>query len=137
MAEAMGIDEFDTAVQAIYKPLKGQIFQGYVQEKNTPAVSTGGPRDIVVVQDDEVCAIMQNIVRQVGLLEKDFEPDNAGEKLWKGITIVHGTKLWVVSFDGPDENEIQEFEVTNICVVTGLNWQQSYRAIVNITVASN
>ena len=129
---SLTLKELKTEVEAIYKPLTGKTFEGGIVETDTPAVSTGGPRDIVEVNDDDVCEIMQKIVTQVEKVSSRFEPNTRREKVWKGITLNPIPRLWVTPYEGDDDTTI--FTVKEIEVVTGLNWQNSYKALVNITL---
>ena len=125
---ALNLKQLVSKVKDIYRPLEGRKFQGYIDETNTPAVCTGGPRDIIVVEDDDVCEIMETIKSEIEELSED-------EIVWKGITEWDSEwKLWVESYDGPDT---QTFIVEGIKVVTGLNWQKDYKAMVNITVRAS
>ena len=120
----MTMEELVLEIKAIYKPLFGKTFQGSIHEKDTDAVSTGGPRDIVNVDDTDVCQIMGTIVQ---MIKSKFE-----ESVWKGITMSPTPRLWVTSYEGDEEETT--FTVDKIEVVTGLNWQMSYQAMVNITL---
>ena len=126
---SLTLKELVSEVEAIYKPLTGKTFEGYIYERNTPAVSTGGPRDVVVVNDYDVREIMQEIVAQIEKVSSRFEPEIRGEKVWKGITI---PKLWVESYEGADDTTT--FTVKEIEVLTGLDWKKTYKAMVNITL---
>ena len=126
---SLTLEELKSAVEAIYKPLTGKTFEGRIVETGTSAVSTGGPRDIVIVNDGDVRKIMQEIVTEIEKVSLRFEPDTRGEKVWKGITL---NRLWVKSYEGDDDTTI--FTVREIEVVTGLNWQNSYKVLVNITL---
>ena len=127
------LDQLVLEIKAIYDPLLGNTFEGSIHETNTTAVSTGGPRHVVNVHDvqvnEEVIELMKTIVAKVDEVSKKYEPFNPKEKVWKGITL-HNGRLWVKSLEenGPI------FRVANIEVVTDLNWQRSYHAIVNITL---
>ena len=113
-------------VEAIYRPLEGRKFQGNIDERNTTAVRTGGPRDTIVVKDDDVCEIMKKIKSDIEKLSEDAED----EIVWKGITGGSEWKLWVESYDGDDTQKTFIVETIEV-VVTGL---QYYKAMVNITV---
>ena len=124
----MDLKQLVSKVEDIYRPLEGRKFKGCIEEKDTKAVCTGGPRDIIVVKDDDVCEIMETIKSEIEELSED-------EIVWKGITEWDSEwKLWVESYDGPDT---QTFIVEGIKVVTGLNWQKDYKAMVNITVRAS
>ena len=130
---SLDLEELVSEVKAIYKPLRGKIFKGHIDERNNSAVCTGGPRDTVTVKDDDVREIIQEIVTQIEKISLRFEPEIPGEKVWKGITVDHrGPRLWVESYDGDDDTT--SFTVKKIEVVTGLNWQRSCKAMVNITL---
>ena len=125
------LEQLVSKVEDIYRPLEGRKFQGYIEEKDTIAVCTGGRRDIIVVEDDDVCEIMETIKSEIEELSEDAED----EIVWKGITGWGSEwKLWVKSYDGPDT---QTFIVEGIKVVTDLNWQKDYKAMVNITVCAS
>ena len=129
------LEELVSEIEAIYEPLLGKAFVGSIHERNTTAVCTGGPRDVVNVDDEDVCESMKTIVHEVEKVSKKFQPENAGEKVWKGITIdPYGNppRLWVKSYEGGSTTT--NFRVANIEVKTGLNWQRSYLAMVNITL---
>ena len=135
------LEQLVCEVETLYKPLLGMTFQGSIHEENTPAVCTAGPRDVVNVHDQGVIAPMATIVAGVEEVSKMFEPYNSNEKVWKGITFYNGPQLWVTSLAGSGPNfmvtyngDKTTFTVANIEVLTGLNWQKSYRAMVNITL---
>ena len=128
---ALTLKEFALEIEAIYQPLLGKTFEGSIDEKNTTAVCTGGPRDVVNVDNDDVCELMKTIVENITKVSSKFEPDNTNEKVWKGITM-NPPRLWVESYKGDEETK---FKVTNIEVLTDLNWQKPYKAMVNITLA--
>ena len=121
------LEQLKFEVEAIYKPLVGKTFKGFIQERNTTAVYTGGPRDIVTVCDVDVCELMAGIVEKIEKVSRRFEP---GKKVWKGI--VNDT-LWVKSYGGDGDDTT--FTVDAIEVLTDLNWQIPYKALVNITLA--
>ena len=130
---SLTLEDLVSEVKAIYKPLLGKSFEGEVQERDTSAVCTGGPRDIVAVHDYEVLQIMKDITNQIEVLSDKIEPQNGKEKVWKGITvrsyegIIEG-ELWVESYKGDNGDN---FTVSDYEVVKGLNWQKSYVAMVN------
>ena len=126
----MELEQFKTKIEAIYEKLRGLTFQGFINERNTTAVYTGGPRYVVNVNSQNVRDIMTIITMEIMELSKTYEPYDGQEKVWKGIT---GSQLWVKSYPGDDKTTT--FTVTSIEVVTGLNWQiPNYKAIVNITL---
>ena len=129
---AMSPKQLKSEIKAIYKQLKGKEFEGSIHERNTQAVSTGGRRDVVNVYDDGVRGIMERIESEIEELSEEFEPDCDEEIIWKGITLKPEPRLWVTSYDGDDDTAF--FKVASIEVVTGLNWQRSYKAMVNITL---
>ena len=117
---SLTLEELVSAVEAIYEPLTGKTFEGHIEEKDTSAVCTGGHRDVVVVEDEDMIEIMEEIVAQLG------------EEVWGGITLNPIPKLWVTSYEGADDTTI--FTVKEIEVLTDLNWQKPYDAMVNITL---
>ena len=130
---SLTLEEFKTHIETIYGPLLGQTFAGCVHQRNSQAVCTGGPRDVInVAAGDAICGVMSTIVHNI---KERFEPPGSGEIVWKGILANYDPyQLWVTPYAGDDCNTM--FTVANIEVVTGLNWQkQSYEAMVNITVA--
>ncbi|CAI7993414.1 hypothetical protein GBAR_LOCUS1250 [Geodia barretti] len=132
---SLSLEELVLEIKAIYEPLLGMTFEGSIHEENTPAVCTGGPRDVVNVRDQGVIGLMETIVDEVERVSKKVEPYNNEEKVWKGITPKKGpTKLWVKSLKETYKGDRTTFTVANIEVLTGLNWQKSYRAMVHITL---
>ena len=130
---SLDLEDLVSEVKAIYKPLRGKTFKGCIDERETTAVYTGGPRDIVIVEDDAVSKIMQQIVTQIEKISLKFQPETREEKVWKGITVDRrGSRLWVESYDGDDDTI--SFTVKKIEVVTELKWKKSYKAMVNITL---
>ena len=127
---SLTLEELALEIKAIYKRLRGQTFRGSIHERDTPAVCTGGTRDVVNVDDEEAIELMETIVDEVERVSMKFEPYNPEEKVWKGITLNPEPRLWVESLEGSGP----QFRVANIEVLTDLNWQKSYRAMVNITL---
>ena len=132
---ALTLAELESELETIYKPLIGKSFEGCIHERNTKAVCTGGPRDVVVVEDDDVGALMEEIVDKVEEVASKLEPDNGEEKVWKGIVQHYhlGPTLWVKPYEGDDDDT--SFTIADIEVLTGLNWvKKNYKAMVNITL---
>ena len=136
------LDQLKEVVEAIYKPLLGNTFKGCIIQKNSPAVCTGGPRDVVQVESQDIQLQMQDIEVIVDEVSKMYiqvsPPIPDGERVWKGITARnYPTKwLWVTPCkdDVPQFTEHQ-FTVQNIEVLTGLNWvKKNYVAMVNISL---
>ena len=125
---SLTLNQFKTEIEAIYEPLLGKAFVS-IHERRTEKVSTGGPRDIVSVDSPDVCKLMGRICVQIMEVSKKFEPHNLKEKVWKGII---NSTLWVLPYKGGDTDT--EFRVVDIEVVTDLEWKQSYKALVNITL---
>lgn len=134
----MDRDEFISRLKSIYKPLKGQEFEAECEESgNTSAMITGGPRDILVVQDQDTIAILGNIIDEVEKLQRKYNQLRGSpkdtERVWKGITDYGDFKLWVPPFKGSEDGL---FRVVGIRVLTDsdVNMQKEYIAIVNIMV---
>ena len=127
----MNLDQFASKIKVIYGLLEDSTFQAECVDRDTAKVLTGGPRDVLLIEDAHTCSIMEQIVDAIGDLEAQFDSHDPDEKVWKGITLYNEHKLWVHSYVGPDSGR---FRVTNIEVKTGLNWQKPYKALVNITV---
>ena len=130
MNTAMSLEDLESEIKAIYKQLEGKEFKGLIHERKTSAVCTGGPRDVINVYDAEVEGIMDSITSKIEQLSKKFEPESNDEMVWKSITMNPEPRLWVTSYHGDDDTEL--FTVKSIEVKTGLNWQKSYKAMVNI-----
>lgn len=138
---AMEFDEFISQVEEVYKPLEGLKFEAICEEKrNTSAVATGGPRDILTVQDGSTISTLRDIIHKMDKLQREYNrlkhrSENT-EIVWKGITnnYLYGVQLWVPPYDGDEEEGSFEFQVTNIEVLTDLQWVKDYIALVNIEV---
>ena len=144
-----------SSLEKTYKPLIGLPFRAtYEERRNTIALATGGPRDILLVQDGPTITTLFDIVHEVNVLQRKYNrqegtPEET-ERVWKGITSRNGVKLWVRPYDedGSEESDGSEdgfeeedraddgsqFRVTNIEVLTGLHWVKDYIALVNIKV---
>lgn len=146
----MELDELVSSLEKTYKPLIGLPFRATFEERrNTTALATGGPRDILLVQDGSTIATLFDIIHEVNVLQRKYNrqegtPEET-ERVWKGITSYNGIKLWVLPCDEEDGSEdgVEEedraddgsqFRVTNIEVLTGLHWVKEYIALVNIKV---
>ena len=68
----MDLKQFKECVESCYKPLLGEEFSAKCT-KNSSAVATGSPRDILAIHaDDKVTAgIVENIKKKVSKLEKN------------------------------------------------------------------
>lgn len=132
----MELPEFVSSLEKIYKPLMDLSFEATYEGRNTTAVATGGPRDILVVQDESTIDILYGIVREVDNLQRKYNKMNGSdedtERVWKGITTSWGVKLWVPACDDPG---CGKFQVADIEVLTDLLWaKQNYIALVNVRV---
>lgn len=134
----MDRDEFVSQLKRIYKPLKGQEFEAECEERgNATATITGGPRDILVVQDRDTIDILNTIIDKVDKLQQEYNRLKGSpvgtERVWKGITDYEEVKLWVPPYDGPEDGL---FRVVGIKVLTDshVNMKKEYVAIVNILV---
>ena len=134
----MDRDEFVSQLKRIYKPLKGREFEAECEERgNTTATITGGPRDILVVQDQDTIDILDTIIGKVDKLQQEYNRLKGSpmgtERVWKGITDYEEVKLWVPPYDGPEDGL---FRVVGIKVLTDshVNMKKEYIAIVNILV---
>ena len=139
LTQFLTLDQLKEEVEAIYKPLLEKTFTGFIKYRKSPAVCTGGPRDVVQVESLNIQLQMQAIKAGVDEVSKMYiqvlPPIPDGERVWKGITARnYSTKwLWVESYLGPDD--ATQFTVHNIEVVTGLNWvRKNYVAMVKITL---
>ena len=131
----MELEQFKTKIEVIYQQLRGLEFQGSIYDRDSKAVCTGGPRDVVNVNSQNVLDIMTIIKEQIEVLSANYEPNDGKEKVWKGITL-YPPRLWVTGLAKNIPYGVPtNFTVNNIEVVTGLNWQiPNYKAMVNITL---
>ena len=56
----MDLKKFKECVESCYQSLLGQIFEVKCKQKGSSAVTTGGPRDVLVI-DDQTTAIIRRI----------------------------------------------------------------------------
>ena len=138
-SQSLTLDQLKGVVEAIYKPLLGETFTGFIKYRDSTAVCTGGPRDVVQVESPHIKLRMQDIEAGVDKVSKMYIqvslPIPDGERVWKGITAIkYPTKwLWVEPYPGCDGD--RQFTVQNIEVVTGLDWvRKNYVAMVKITL---
>ena len=100
---SLTLSELKEAVEAIYEPLLGKSFTGSISTRDTDAVCTGGPRDVVEVESRSTQRLMQTIVDEVEAVSRRYKPRQSGEKVWKGITMTPFPSLWVESYEGDDD----------------------------------
>ena len=103
-----------------YKSIKEIEFTGYF-EKTQPLL--GDPRYLVVVTD--------KVVRQV--LQEIHDIDKKDE-VWKAVTI-SPVKLWAKSISG-EKHGTETFMITDIEVLTDLNWKNLKIALFNIILTA-
>ena len=137
----MDLKKFKERVESYYKSLLGEIFEVECTRKDSSAVATGGPRDVLVI-NDQTTAIVSGIKIQVSALEKEYNRkigcSEDIERVWKGITYnddYDSWSLWVGGNSSLDCDRIYRVQVTGVKVLTHLNWvRENYVALANITV---
>ena len=137
----MDLKKFKECVESCYQSLLGQIFDVKCKQKGSSAVTTGGPRDVLVI-DDQTTAIIRRIKIQVSVLESEYNRkigcSEDRECVWKGITHndYHDSwYLWVEGNSSLDCDSTYRVQVTGVKVLTDLNWvRENYVALANITV---
>ena len=134
----MDMQNFKERVESCYQSLLGKIFEVQCKQKDSPAVATGGPRDVLVIVD-QTTAIVSDIKSQVSALETEYnlEIGRSEECVWKGITYSDydgSWCLWVEGNSSLDCDSTYRVQVTGVNVLTDLNWVKEYVALANITV---
>lgn len=115
--------------------LRGHAFEAIYEGRR----DTIRARDVLVIQDGPIIAVLHGIIHQVDQLQQQYNRlegrDEDTERVWKGITTYGEVKLWVPICENPHGGH---FRVADIDVVTDLNWvNQDYVALVNIIVVED
>ena len=144
IARTMDLKQFKKRVESCYKPLLGEEFSAKCTDKDSTAVATGGPRDILAIgADDQATARMvQDINMEVSKLEKKYNQkigcSEATGRVWGGITYngYHDNwRLWVKGNCSLDCDSTHHVRVTGVEILTDIKWvKKNYVALANITV---
>ena len=103
-----------------YKSIKEIEFTGYFEKTQE---LLGDPRYLVVVTDKDVCRVL-----------KEIHKIDKKDEVWKAITI-SPVKLWAKSILGKKYGA-EIFMITDIEVLTDLNWIKPREALFNITLTA-